>query len=44
MRHMLILDPDTGDVLGLEETFTKDRRRFAVRAGDVREYSAWRRD
>lgn len=43
LRYMLILDPDTGEVLGLEVMFTKDQPRFAVEAGDVMSYSAWRR-
>ncbi|MGA4840673.1 hypothetical protein [Streptomyces sp. G45] len=43
LRHLLILDPDTGAVLGLEQMFTRDQPRFAVRAGDVMSYSAWRR-
>ncbi|MFD0413027.1 CU044_5270 family protein [Streptomyces sp. NPDC127108] len=43
LRYMLILDPDTGEPLGLEVMFTKDRPRFAVEAGDVMSYSAWRR-
>ncbi|QCX78023.1 hypothetical protein C9F11_21965 [Streptomyces sp. YIM 121038] len=44
LRRMLILDPGTGTVLGLEVMFTKAEPRFEVRAGDVRSYSAWRRD
>ncbi|WP_030688969.1 CU044_5270 family protein [Streptomyces sp. NRRL B-1347] len=44
LRRMLILDPGTGDVLGLEVMFTEARPQFAVRAGDVMSYSAWRRD
>ncbi|WP_282793913.1 CU044_5270 family protein [Streptomyces sp. CC224B] len=43
LRHMLILDPATGAVLGLEVMFTEDRPGLAVRAGDVMSYSAWRR-
>ncbi|MER5548853.1 hypothetical protein ABT072_42080 [Streptomyces sp. NPDC002589] len=42
-RRMLILDPRTGAVLGLEAPFTRDDRRYGVRAGDVMEYSAWLR-
>ncbi|AOR30257.1 hypothetical protein BFF78_03555 [Streptomyces fodineus] len=42
-RRMLILDPRTGAVLGLETTFTRDDRRYGVKAGDVMEYSAWLR-
>lgn len=43
LRYMLILDPATGAVLGLEVMFTKDQPDFAVRAGDVMSYDAWRR-
>ncbi|GGO42905.1 CU044_5270 family protein [Streptomyces lasiicapitis] len=43
MRYMLILDPSTGEALGLEQTFTKDQPDFAVEAGDVMQYNAWRR-
>ncbi|MEV5880232.1 CU044_5270 family protein [Streptomyces sp. NPDC052101] len=42
-RRMLILDPRTGAVLGLESAFTADDRRYGVKAGDVMEYSAWMR-
>ncbi|MFI1168715.1 CU044_5270 family protein [Streptomyces sp. NPDC020801] len=42
-RRMLILDPATGAVLGLETTFTTDQPQYGVRAGDVMEYSAWMR-
>ncbi|MEU0335286.1 CU044_5270 family protein [Streptomyces sp. NPDC006193] len=42
-RRMLILDPRTGTVLGLETTFTRDEPRYGVRAGDVMQYSAWLR-
>ncbi|MEW2074188.1 CU044_5270 family protein [Streptomyces sp. NPDC013433] len=43
VRHMLILDPSTGAVLGLEQTFTTDQPEYGVRAGDVMQYSAWMR-
>ncbi|WP_037658980.1 hypothetical protein, partial [Streptomyces aurantiacus] len=43
LRYMLILDPANGEALGLEQTFTKDQPDFAVEAGDVMEYNAWRR-
>ncbi|MEU8537916.1 CU044_5270 family protein [Streptomyces parvulus] len=43
LRRMLILDPVTGAVLGLETTFSEDRPEYGVRAGDVMEYSAWSR-
>ncbi|MEV6294623.1 CU044_5270 family protein [Streptomyces sp. NPDC051896] len=42
-RRMLILDPRTGAVLGLETTFTRDDPRYGVKAGDVMDYSAWMR-
>ncbi|MEU0970291.1 hypothetical protein ABZ357_34565 [Streptomyces sp. NPDC005917] len=42
-RRMLILDPATGAVLGLETTFTWDDPEYGVRAGDVMEYRAWLR-
>ncbi|WP_369393974.1 CU044_5270 family protein [Streptomyces sp. CG1] len=42
-RRMLLLDPRTGAVLGLEATFTRDDPRYGVKAGDVMEYSAWMR-
>ncbi|MDX6328757.1 MAG: hypothetical protein QOI83_1140 [Streptomycetaceae bacterium] len=38
---MLILDPRTGQVLGLETTFTKDDDEYKVKAGDVESYEAW---
>lgn len=42
-RRMLILDPRTGTVLGLETTFTRDAPEYGVEAGDVMDYSAWMR-
>ncbi|MFF5532715.1 CU044_5270 family protein [Streptomyces cinerochromogenes] len=42
-RRMLILDPRTGAVLGLETTFTRAAPEYGVRAGDVMDYSAWMR-
>ncbi|MER7639772.1 MULTISPECIES: CU044_5270 family protein [unclassified Streptomyces] len=42
-RLMLIMDPATGAVLGMENTFTKDQPEYGVKAGDVMEYSAWTR-
>ncbi|MFD3497737.1 CU044_5270 family protein [Streptomyces sp. NPDC058678] len=42
-RRMLIMDPATGAVLGMEATFTVDEPEYGVRAGDVMEYSAWMR-
>ncbi|MFG2550911.1 CU044_5270 family protein [Streptomyces sp. NPDC048581] len=42
-REMLIMDPATGAVLGLETTFTKADPKYGVKAGDVMSYSAWMR-
>ncbi|WP_460105251.1 CU044_5270 family protein [Streptomyces sp. YKOK-J1] len=42
-RRMLILEPRTGAVLGMEETFTEDAPEYGVRAGAVMSYSAWMR-
>ncbi|MEU6142952.1 CU044_5270 family protein [Streptomyces sp. NPDC047081] len=42
-RRMLIMDPATGAVLGLETTFTQAEPEYGVRAGDVMDYSAWMR-
>ncbi|MFG3200668.1 CU044_5270 family protein [Streptomyces sp. NPDC048192] len=42
-RRLLILDPRTGAVLGLETTVTRDEPRYGVKAGDVMSYSAWMR-
>ncbi|MXM68869.1 hypothetical protein GR925_37110 [Streptomyces sp. HUCO-GS316] len=43
LRRMLIMEPSTGAVLGLESTFTKDDPQYGVESGDVMEYSAWMR-
>ncbi|MEU8790482.1 CU044_5270 family protein [Streptomyces sp. NPDC048643] len=43
VRRMLILDPATGSVLGLEDTVTRGEREYGVKAGDVMSYSAWLR-
>ncbi|MFJ8008544.1 CU044_5270 family protein [Streptomyces fagopyri] len=43
VRRMLILDPATGAVLGLEDTVTRAAAEVGVRAGDVMSYSAWMR-
>ncbi|MGV9455321.1 CU044_5270 family protein [Streptomyces sp. NPDC003635] len=43
IRHMLILDPATGAVLGLESTFAEAEPEYDVRAGDVMSYRAWTR-
>ncbi|MET7454137.1 CU044_5270 family protein [Streptomyces sp. NPDC005574] len=42
-RRLLIMDPATGAVLGLEATVTKAEPEFGVEAGDVESYSAWMR-
>lgn len=42
-REMLIMDPATGAVLGLETTFTEAEPEYGVKAGDVMDYSAWTR-
>ncbi|MFJ7147366.1 CU044_5270 family protein [Streptomyces sp. NPDC100445] len=42
-RRMLILDPRTGAVLGLETTFTRDDEEYGVKAGDVMDYRVWMR-
>ncbi|MEU9284659.1 CU044_5270 family protein [Streptomyces sp. NPDC048275] len=42
-RRMLILDPATGAVLGLEDTVTKDDPEYGLKAGDVMSYRAWMR-
>ncbi|MFI9252168.1 CU044_5270 family protein [Streptomyces sp. NPDC053069] len=43
VRRMLILEPRTGAVLGMEATFVKDDPEYGVKAGDVMGYSAWMR-
>ncbi|MFG3583091.1 CU044_5270 family protein [Streptomyces sp. NPDC047990] len=43
VRRMLILNPVTGAVLGLEDTVTKDDPQDGVRPGDVMSYRAWMR-
>ncbi|MFF4802964.1 CU044_5270 family protein [Streptomyces sp. NPDC001351] len=42
-RVMLIMQPSTGAVLGLETVFTKAEPQYGVKAGDVMDYSAWMR-
>lgn len=42
-RSMLILDPATGAVLGLETTATRAVPEFGLKTGDVLSYSAWMR-
>ncbi|MDQ1050609.1 CU044_5270 family protein [Streptomyces sp. V4I2] len=41
--RMLIMDPATGAVLGLESTATVAEPEWGLRAGDVMQYSAWMR-
>ncbi|WP_369192852.1 CU044_5270 family protein [Streptomyces djakartensis] len=43
VRRMLIMDPATGAVLGLESTLTAPDPRYGVREGAVMSYSAWMR-
>ncbi|MEV3973343.1 CU044_5270 family protein [Streptomyces sp. NPDC050698] len=43
VRRMLIMDPATGTVLGLESTLTEPEPAFGVEEGDVMSYSAWMR-
>ncbi|MFF6918531.1 CU044_5270 family protein [Streptomyces sp. NPDC012466] len=43
VRRMLIMDPATGAVLGLESTITEPEPAFGVEEGDVMSYSAWMR-
>ncbi|WP_330344234.1 CU044_5270 family protein [Streptomyces longwoodensis] len=42
-RRMLIMDPSTGAVLGMEMTATRAEPRFRLKPGDVMQYSAWLR-
>jgi hypothetical protein len=42
-RRMLIMDPSTGTVLGLETTATKGDPEYRLKAGDVMSYVAWMR-
>ncbi|MFF6880664.1 CU044_5270 family protein [Streptomyces sp. NPDC012474] len=43
LRRMLIMDPATGAVLGLESTLTEPEPAYGVEEGDVMSYSAWMR-
>jgi hypothetical protein len=43
VRRMLIMDPGTGAVLGLETTVTADQPEYGLKKGDVMDYSAWLR-
>ncbi|MFC9234196.1 CU044_5270 family protein [Streptomyces decoyicus] len=40
-RQMVIFDPRTGELLGLEVTFTKDEPEFKIKSGEVMSYEAW---
>ncbi|GGO94294.1 CU044_5270 family protein [Wenjunlia tyrosinilytica] len=40
-QRMVILDPGSGKVLGLELSFVKDVKEYRVKAGDVLSYQAW---
>ncbi|MFE9441880.1 CU044_5270 family protein [Streptomyces sp. NPDC006602] len=42
-RRMLIMDPATGAVLGLESTATVAEPEWGLKIGDVMEYNAWMR-
>ncbi|MEU6080435.1 CU044_5270 family protein [Streptomyces sp. NPDC047108] len=41
VRYMVVLAPDTGRVLGIELTTTRDQRAYRLKAGDVMSYEAW---
>ena len=43
VRRMIVLDPATGAVLGLQDTVTRGSAEFGVEAGDVMSYAAWLR-
>ncbi|MFJ9722120.1 CU044_5270 family protein [Streptomyces sp. NPDC101209] len=43
LRRMLVMDPVTGAVLGLESVFVRAEPAYGVKAGDVMAYSAWMR-
>ncbi|MFD8304689.1 CU044_5270 family protein [Streptomyces sp. NPDC059690] len=43
LRRMLVMDPVTGAVLGLESVFARAEPEYGVKAGDVMSYSAWMR-
>ncbi|MER5968849.1 CU044_5270 family protein [Streptomyces sp. NPDC002055] len=40
-RQMVVLDPETGRILGREVTVTRDWKEARVEAGDVLSYEAW---
>ncbi|MFI1335188.1 CU044_5270 family protein [Streptomyces sp. NPDC020845] len=41
LQQMVILDPDDGRVLDMEETCTRDDPEYRLKAGDVFSYTAW---
>ncbi|MGY0056436.1 CU044_5270 family protein [Streptomyces sp. LZ34] len=41
LQRMVVLDPDDGRVLDVEETCTRDDPEYRVEAGDVLSYTAW---
>ncbi|MEV5773915.1 CU044_5270 family protein [Streptomyces antimycoticus] len=41
MRKLIVLDPDDGSVLDVEETVTRDDPEYRLKAGDVMSYKAW---
>lgn len=41
LRQMVVLDPDDGRVLDMEETYTRDDPEYRIEAGDVLSYTAW---
>jgi hypothetical protein len=41
IRYLLILDPDTGAVLGIETVYTRAVGEYKIKAGDVLSYEAW---
>ncbi|MBI0293759.1 CU044_5270 family protein [Streptomyces sp. PRKS01-29] len=40
-RYLIVLDPDDGGVLDIEETFIRDDPEYRVKAGDVMSYTAY---
>lgn len=41
LRYLIVLDPDDGSVLDVEETVTRDDPEYRLTAGDVMSYKAW---
>jgi hypothetical protein len=41
IRYLLILDPDTGAVLGIETVYLRAVPEYKIKAGDVMSYEAW---